>query len=466
MSVHLAIDIGASSGRHILGSVRDGKLELEEIHRFKNGFKKKGDHLCWDIDALFEEILVGAEKCKAAGKTPASIGIDTWGVDFVLLDKNGRMIGDAVAYRDSRTDGMDEALNEYIGDLELYSRTGISKLMFNTIYQFMALQRQQPDLLGAAGGFLMLPCYLSYLLTGSRMHEYTNATTTAMVNAGTKDWDYELIERIKLPESLFGEISPPGTRLGRLLPEIRQRVGFDCDVILPCTHDTASAVASAPIDNESVYISSGTWSLMGVELEKPICSEASMRSSLSNEGGYEYRFRYLKNIMGMWIIQSIRDDYIEDYGENYSFDDLCNLAKACAGFPSVINVNEHRFLAPPKMVDEIIAACKDTGQQTPGSIGELIYCAYNSLAVSYAQTINKIEFITNRKYDKIRIVGGGCQNAYLNKLTAAACGRKVTAGPVEATAIGNILVQMISAGALRNIAEARALSAKSFPPIV
>ena len=458
MSTYLAIDIGASSGRHILGSMQNGKLVLEEIHRFKNGFKKKNGHLCWDMEALFEEILTGIAKCNEIGKIPVSLGIDTWGCDFVLLDKSDKMIGDTVAYRDSRTNDMDEVLDEFISEPDLYGRTGIQKLVFNSIYQFLALKQWQPEWLEAADGFLMIPEYLSYLLTGGQKHEYTNSTTTALVNAKTKDWDDELVEKIGLPKKLFSEMVPPGTKLGNLLPEIRQRVGFDCKVILPCTHDTGSAVVSAPIDDKSIYLSSGTWSLMGVELDEPICTEESRQKNLSNEGGYQYRFRYLKNIMGLWIIQSIKNDY----GGQYSFDDLCYYAGKCSQFPSVININEHRFFAPEKMEDEIKAACRDSGQQVPQNIGELMFCVYHSLAVGYSKTVEEIESITGKRYDKICIVGGGSKDTYLNELTAAVCGRKVTAGPVEGTAIGNILVQMISMGAINGIEEARELIRKSF----
>jgi len=458
LSAYLAIDIGASSGRHIIGSICDGKLELEEIHRFENGFEMKDGHLCWNLDALFEEIVTGIEKCITVNKTPRSIGIDTWGCDFVLLDKSGKMIGDAVAYRDSRTDGMDEVLSRFISEPDLYARTGIQKLVFNTVYQFLALKQQQPEFFGAANSFLMIPEYLSYLLTGRQKHEYTNSTTTALVNAKTKDWDYEIIKKIGLPKSLFSEIAPPGTKLGNLIPEIRHRVGFDCEVILPCTHDTGSAVVSAPIDDKSIYLSSGTWSLMGVELDEPICTEESRLSNLSNEGGYLFRSRYLKNIMGLWIIQSIK----KDYNGLYSFDNLCSYAAECSDFPSVVNVNEHRFLAPEKMEEEIKAACRDTGQRVPKSIGEVMYCVYHSLAASYAQTVDEIESIVGKQYEKICIIGGGSKDSYLNKLTAAACGRKITAGPVEGTDIGNILVQMLSAGILKNISEARDLVKNSF----
>ncbi|MCL2717443.1 MAG: rhamnulokinase [Lachnospiraceae bacterium] len=458
MSTYLAIDIGASSGRHILGSLVDGKITLSEIHRFKNGFTKKNGFLCWDIETLFAEVLTGIAKCKEIGKIPVSLGINTWGVDFVLVDKNGQLLGDAVSYRDSRTDGMDEILSGIISEQDLYHRTGIQKMIFNTVYQFMALQKYQPELLEAAAGFLMIPSYLSYLLTGERQHEYTISSTTALVNSKSKAWDFELIKKIGLPEKFFGEIKPPGTNVGNFLPEIKQRLGFGAEVILPCTHDTACAVVSAPIDEKSIFLSSGTWSIIGVELTEPICTEASRQSNLANEGGYQYRFRYLKNIMGLWIIQSIK----KDYNDEYSFSDLADYAAKSSDFPSVFDVNEHRFLAPENMEAEIKAALKESGQQVPDNIGELIFCVYHSLAVSYAKTVVEIETITGKIYDKICIVGGGSQDGYLNELTAKICKKKVTAGPVEGTALGNILVQMISAGTVAGLLEARELVKKSF----
>lgn len=458
MSFYLAIDIGASSGRHILGTADNGKLELEEIHRFKNGMVKHNGHSCWDVKTLFEEILTGISKCKELGKIPKSIGIDTWGVDFVLLDKDGQILGDAVAYRDKRTDGMDEVLNEFISDADLYAKTGIQKQPFNTIYQFLALQKQNPELLAQADGFLLIPEYFSYLLTGVRGHEYTNATTTGMVNAKSKDWDFELIGRIGLPRDLFGKIKPPGTKVGMLLPEIHERVGFNCDVVFPCTHDTGSAVVSAPVDENSIYVSSGTWSLMGMELVEPICTEAGRKANLTNEGGVQYRYRYLKNIMGLWIIQSIKGEL----GGGYSFDDLCAAARESSDFPSRIDVNENRFLSPHGMIDEIKAACAGSGQKIPESVGELMFCVYQSLADSYAQTVLELEAITGKRFEKICIIGGGSKDGYLNELTAKTCNKRVTAGPTEGTAIGNILVQMISDGSLKGIDDARQLVKKSF----
>lgn len=458
MSYYLAIDIGASSGRHILGQLKDEKLELFEIHRFKNDFFKKNGSMCWDTESLFSEIVAGLKKCGEAGKIPVSVGIDTWGVDFVLLDKNEEMVGDAVSYRDGRTEGMDDILDTFISESDLYARTGIQKAAYNTIYQLLALKVKQPDLLKKADRLLFTPEYYSYLLTGKMAHEYTIASTSGLINAHTKSWDIDLIKMSGLPKRLFGEISPPGTALGNLLPEIVKQIGFDTTVILPCTHDTGSAVAAAPIGTNDLYLSSGTWSLMGAELENPICNNESHLGNLSNEGGYDARFRYLKNIMGLWIIQCIK----KECGDQYGFSDLSAMARKSQDFPSRINVDESRFFAPDHMTEEIKAALRDSGQSVPNNIGELVACAYQSLAESYAAAVDKIEKLTHKNFERICIVGGGSQNEYLNQLTAKACGKKVTAGPVEATAIGNILVQMIAAKDLPGLLEARELVKKSF----
>jgi len=468
-----------------LGEIVDGKLILEEIHRFengmmnvekscnvkngmmnvekscniKNGMATKNGQLCWDTDALFEEILTGIAKCKAIGKIPQSVGIDTWGVDFALLDAEGNRLGDVVAYRDNRTAGMEEVLSQCISDAELYARTGIQKMQFNTIYQLLALKQQNPELLNEASGFLLMPEYFSYLLTGVCKHEYTNATTTGMINATSRGWDFALIEQSGLPCNIFGEIAAPGTKLGGFLPHVKERVGFNCQVVLPCTHDTASAVVCAPIDENSIYLSSGTWSLIGTELPAPICTEDSRKANLTNEGGFGYQYRYLKNIMGLWIIQSIK----AELGDKYSFEDLCNEAKKNSHFSSRIDVNEHRFLAPESMIDVIKYACTKTGQKAPESVGELTFCVHQSLVDSYSKAVQELEALTGKHFSKICIVGGGSRNVYLNELTAKACKRTVTAGPTEGTAAGNILVQMIGAGQLSGVGEARTLVKKSFP---
>ena len=384
---YLAVDIGASSGRHILSHMENGKIILEEVYRFHNGMTEKDGHKIWDVDRLFEEILTGMKKCSEIGKMPYSIGIDTWAVDFVLLDNDDRKIMDAVAYRDDRTAGIDKKVYEVISEDELYARTGIQKQNFNTIYQLMAVKSQEPDAFEKAKSMLMIPDYLNFLLTGEKVQEYTNATTTQLVNPVTKDWDYELIDRLGYPKDIFGEIKNPGSEVGKLRSEVSRKVGFDCKVILPATHDTASAVMAVPTQkDDTLYISSGTWSLMGTELVSADCSSLSMEHNLTNEGGYDYRFRYLKNIMGLWMIQSVRKEIVPDM----SFGQICELASK-EPIKSIVDVNDNRFLAPLNMTEEVKRACAESGQQVPDSIAQIAAVIYNSLAECYASTVKEIE---------------------------------------------------------------------------
>ncbi len=458
----LAVDIGASSGRHILGSVQDGKIVLEEVYRFENGFVERNGHFCWNFDQLFTEILNGMKRCKELGKVPASMGIDTWGVDFVLLDKDGKVLGDTVAYRDSRTAGMDEEVSKVISMEELYARTGIQKQSYNTIYQLVALKKEHPEYLEQAERFLMTPEYFHYLLTGVGKNEYTLATTSQLVNAKAKDWDRELISKLGLPEKVFGELNLPGTEVGSLLPEIAEKVGFDCKVVLPGTHDTASAVLAVPKSEENaMYISSGTWSLIGVERMEPDCSEQSRILNFTNEGGYGYRFRYLKNIMGLWMIQSVRREF-KAAGTQYSFDDLCDLAIKAGDFPSRVDVADECFLAPKSMIEEVKDYCARTNQKVPANNEELMACIYQSLAEGYRKAVREMEEVVGISVPCIHIVGGGSKDWYLNELTAKATGKTVYAGPSEATALGNILAQMIAAGIYSGADEARKAVAKSF----
>ena len=448
---YLAIDIGASSGRHILGHMEDGKMVLEEIHRFPNGMREKDGHKCWDTEALFSAIVEGMKKCKEAGKIPVSMGIDTWAVDFVLLDKEDRMIGNAVGYRDSRTAGMDEKVYEIIPEESLYGRTGIQKQIFNTIYQLMAVKEQHPEALEQAESMLMIPEYFNFLLTGKKAAEYTNASTTQLVSPETKDWDYELIGMLGYPKRIFQKIEKPGTVLGSLTEELQREVGFDCKVILPATHDTGSAVMAVPTNEDNtIYISSGTWSLMGTELKEANCSAESKLHNFTNEGGYDYRFRYLKNIMGLWMIQSVRKELAPDQG----FGEICEAASKTA-ITSLVDCNADRFLAPENMTEEVQAACRENGEQVPEGIAEVASVIYNSLAKCYAQTITEIEEMSGVTYDSIHVVGGGANAAYLNELTAKATGKTVYAGPTEATAIGNLTAQIIAAGELSDLQEAR-----------
>lgn len=455
---YLAVDIGASSGRHILAHTEDGKIVLEEVYRFKNGLTERNGHLCWDTERLFTGIVEGMKKCGELGKIPSSMGIDTWGVDFVLLDNRGEVLGDTVAYRDSRTEGMDTAVYACVPESELYARTGIQKAMYNTVYQLMSIRQTQPELLEQAQRLLMIPAYFHYRLTGVALNEYTLATTTNLVNAETKDWDGELLDRLGFPRRLFGRIGQPGETVGKLTDEIAAQVGYSCNVVLPAMHDTGSAVAAVPAnDDDFLYISSGTWSLLGVERPTPDCSEASRKLNFTNEGGVEYRFRYLKNIMGLWMLQSIKRELNDQYG----FGELSDLARA-AEIHSLVDVDDMRFLAPKSMIDTVKALCAESGQQVPQTVGEVCKVVYLSLSQCYGRAVREMEQVTGRTYSRLHIVGGGCQDGYLNELTADATSKAVYAGPIEATALGNLLVQMLAAGEFASLAEGREAIARSF----
>lgn len=454
----LGIDIGASSGRHILAHMEKGKMILEEVHRFPNGMSKKDGELCWDTKALFHEIKLGMRKCAELGKIPISVGIDTWAVDFVLLDEQDEVIGNTVGYRDSRTQGMDEKVYETISLEELYHKTGIQKQIFNSIYQLMAIKEKKPEQLQKAKTFLMIPDYFHFLLCGKKCVEYTNATTTQLVSPVTKTWDMGLINSLGYPTNIFPEIKMAGTVLGELTKEIADEVGFTCSVVLPATHDTGSAVLAVPSNApQTMYISSGTWSLMGVERMEADCSDKSMECNFTNEGGYDYRFRYLKNIMGLWMIQSLK----KEIHDQYSFAELCEMASR-ETISSIVDCNDDTFLAPESMQEAVKAFCKRTNQQIPQTTGEMAAVIYNSLAVCYENTVNEIEAMTGVNYECIHVVGGGANAQYLNELTAKKTGKTVYAGPTEATAIGNLTVQMMAAGVLKSLTEARKTIFDSF----
>lgn len=467
MNYYLAIDIGASSGRHILGHVENGKMILEEMYRFDNLQVRKNGHDCWDMDNLWNGILGGLKACGAAGKIPATIGIDTWGVDYVLLDEKDNVLGDAVAYRDSRNEGMDLEVSKYISPEALYARTGIQKQPFNTIYQLMAQKLEHPEQINQAKRLLMVPEYLNFLLTGVKKSEYTIASTGSLLDANNKDWDRELIEMLGLPQEIFGELYMPGTAVGELLPGIRDEVGFNATVMLVAAHDTGSAFLAVPAkDDNAVYLSSGTWSLLGVENEKAITTEESRLANFTNEGGAWYRYRYLSNIMGLWMIQSVRRElngvsYVAGKdnrvatGKKWSFPDLIAEAEKEEGFSAVVDVNSSCFLAPESMIQAIKDECARTGQPVPQTVGQIMQCVYTSLSQCYRDAIHALEGLTGKKYTSINIVGGGCQDGYLNRRTAQATGLTVYAGPVEGTAIGNLLVQMIEAREYENLQAAR-----------
>ncbi|MGS2778548.1 rhamnulokinase [Robertmurraya sp. GLU-23] len=454
----IAVDIGASSGRLMLGHRENGHLQLRELYRFENKIVQKGNHFCWEIERLFDEIKTGLKKCNELGIQPDSIGIDTWAVDFVLLDENDEPLTESVSYRDPRTDGMMEEVFELISKERLYLETGIQFQKFNTIYQLYSLKKNHPDILAKAKSFLMIPDYLNFLLSGKKSNEYTNATSTQLVNAFTKKWDYELLDILGINKDMFHEIQMPKTILGNLKEELVAELGFDVNVILPATHDTGSAVISVPEEESTIYISSGTWSLMGTENHFPICVTKALDYNFTNEGGIDYRFRFLKNIMGLWMIQEVK----RNYDHEYSFARLVELAEEAGDFQSIVNVNDDRFLKPENMIQEIMNYCIETGQRVPSTPGEVAKCVYDSLASSYQETIGEIESIFEKSFDKINVIGGGCQNEMLNQLVADVTNKEVVAGPIEATAIGNIVAQLMALGEFTDLQEARSVIKQSF----
>ncbi len=456
---YLAIDIGASSGRHILGSLEDGKLVLEEVYRFDNGMIKKDGRLCWDYEQLFQDILAGIKLCKEIGKIPVSMGIDTWGVDYVLLDQEGAVLGDMVGYRDQRTDHMDEQVYRAIEEEKLYERTGIQKMLFNTIFQLVAVREQEPELLEKAESLLFVPDYFHYRLTGTKVNEYTEATTSQLINAKTRTWDTELINALGLPNRIFQRIAMPGESIGCLNKEIATEIGYDMEVVLPCTHDTQSAILAVPAnDDDFVYISSGTWSLLGIERAEADCSKQSKEANFTNEGGYDNTICYLRNIMGLWMIQSVR----RDLDKKYSFAQLCELAAESKAFPSRVDVSNDVFMAPENMIEAIQTYCRETGQEVPETVGEIATVVYTSLAECYARTIEKLEATTGREYKRVHIVGGGGNADYLNQLTATATGKEIHVGPTEGTAVGNLIAQMLKNKEFETKEEARSCIYRSF----
>ncbi|MBQ7153097.1 MAG: rhamnulokinase [Clostridia bacterium] len=456
MTYYLAIDIGASSGRHMIAWLDDGKIRMEEIYRFPNGLVRKEDGtMCWDVPTLFGHVVEGIKKAGEMGKRPSYLGIDTWGVDFVLLDKNDRVIGDTVGYRDQRTAGMDEILYRDISEKELYMRTGIQKQIINTIYQLVSIRENHPEQLEQAASLLMIPDYLNFLLTGIKEQEYTDATTGQLIDIRTGDWDRDLLRKIGIPERLFGPLAMPGTKVGPLTEEISAKVGYNLTVMHPAEHDTGSAVLAVPTSRDDVaYLSSGTWSLLGIESLQPICSEASHDANVTNEGGYGMRYRCLKNIMGLWIIQSIK----KECGGRYSFDDLCRMAEENADIPLRIDVNDARFLMPDSMLDAI----RESLGRKDLDVGQCVAVVYQSLAECYDATLKEIEALTGKPIAALHIIGGGSKDGYLNRLTAEKTGKPVYAGPTEATAIGNILAQMLGTGVFKDLAQARKAVFDSF----
>lgn len=443
----MAIDIGASSGRHIVGEAEDGRIKLREVYRFSNGAGESGGGLVWGAERLFKEVLNGLKAAGQAGLAPDFVGIDTWAVDYALL-RDGELLGDIACYRDLRTVPVTDKVHALIPFEKLYERTGIQFQPFNTIYQLMC--DKESGKLARADGFLMLPDHLNFRLTGVAKQEYTNATSTGMVNARTHDWDEEIISALGYDRRLFKPLAQPGESVGRFTAQVRDFVGYDAEVVLPATHDTASAVLAAPIKFGSAYISSGTWSLLGAEQERAHTDKGSMAANYSNEGSINFTFRYQKNITGLWMLQSVR----KEAGEP-TFAQMERWARGAKG--TVIDVNDKRFLSPENMCREICAAAGKVMHMP-----ELLRTVYDSLAACYAAAIKELEAGTGQTFESIHIIGGGSRDRLLNELTARAIGKKVTAGPVEATATGNIIMQMIASGEITDIQAAREMIKRSF----
>ncbi len=451
MKYCLAIDMGASSGRHILGYIENGKLQLEEIYRFENGIVDIDGILCWDIEKLFTEIKNGLKECKKRGIIPDTVAIDTWGVDYVLLDKNKKEIVPAVSYRDARTLGIPEEIDKIIPRKELYERTGIQATNYNSIYQLYC--DKLSGKLDNAEYFLMMPEYFSFKLTGEIKNEYTLTTTGGLVNVNTFERDEEILEKLGIPKRIFTPLSLPGTVMGNLSEEVKEEVGFDTTVILCASHDTASAVASCSVGDNGIYISSGTWSLIGTENLEPVICEEAMNLGFTNEGGINHRYRFLENIMGMWLFQNIR----KNLDKKYTYDEMMHMAMA-SDFTEYINPNDKSFLAPENMVEAI----RNYLGKPELPIGDVLNSVYHSLAKTYNEAIKGIEEICNKKIDVINIVGGGCKDSYLNSLTEKYTGKRVIAGPVEATAAGNLMVQLMYLDKNLDLTKARELIKNSF----
>lgn len=458
----LAFDFGASSGRAMLGRFDGNRIELEEIHRFPNDPVQVGDTLYWDFLRLFHEIKQSLIQSKSKGSL-SSIGIDTWGVDFGLLDKDGRILENPVHYRDSRTIGVMDEVFRKIPKEELYKRTGTQFLHFNTLYQLYAIKMKRPELLRQARCLLLMPDLFLYLLTGRRQAEFTIASTGQMINPYQFDWDYELLNTLDLPTDLLCPIVHPGQMADPLSPRICDELMIDpIQTVVVASHDTASAVVAVPaMRDDFVYISSGTWSLMGIESKKPLINDQTFAYNFTNEGGYNRTIRFLKNIMGLWLIQESRRQWLRE-GEQVTYADLEREALDCEPFRSLIDPDEEILGFPGNIPERIRELCRETGQPVPEKRGEVVRCIYESLALKYRVTKDQIEEVTGRHYPALHVVGGGTKDGLLSQFTANATGSPVIAGPIEATALGNMAVQLLAQGELSDLREARRVIGNSF----
>jgi rhamnulokinase len=458
--VYLAIDLGAESGRVMAGLWTGETLRLEEVHRFPNSPVNIGESLRWDVLRLWSEIQAGlALAAKRFGKSVVSVGADTWGVDYVLLSRHDQLLGHPYHYRDARTDGIMERSFRRVSRQKIFAQTGLQFMRFNTLFQLLATQRQAPELLEQAKYLLFMPDFIHWALCGSRVTEFTIASTSQCLNPIRRSWAKPLLRALGLPTRLLPGIVPTGTRLGELRQSIAVQAGLSAvKVVAPPSHDTASAVAAVPTAHTGkanwAYLSSGTWSLMGVEVNQASLSSRTAELNLTNEGGLDGTYRLLKNIMGLWLVQQCKRAF-EAAGKNYSYAQLAQLAAEAAPLRSLVDPDHSSFLNPPDMPRALQQFCRRTEQPVPATEGELIRCAYESLALKYRQVLGWLEELTANHIEVIHIVGGGSQSSTLNQFTADACQRPVLAGPVEATALGNVLVQVRASGELGSLSEIR-----------
>lgn len=459
----LAFDLGAESGRGVLGLFDGSRLSLEAIHRFPNGAVRILDALHWDVLYLHNEMLQTLRLCAAKRGALDGVGVDTWGVDFALLGRDGTLLGNPRHYRDPHTESIMEQAFAQVPRSEIFRQTGLQFMRFNTLFQLLALQRDRSPLLDRAETLLFMPDLFHYFFTGIKVNEYTDASTSQILDPNSRQWAYPLIDAFGLPAKIFGTLVQPGTVLGPLRASIVQETGINAaSVIAPAAHDTASAIVAVPASAASwAYISSGTWSLMGVERKQPLVGDAVLQANFTNEGGYGGSIRFLKNIMGLWLVQECRRAW-QRAGTSYSYGELIHQAEAAPPFASLVNPNDPSFILPANMPAALADFCRKSSQPAPEGVGGTVRCALESLALCYRWVLDRLEALTGQRTEAIHIVGGGSQNALLNQFTADACNRPVVAGPVEATAIGNVLVQALGAGVLGSLAEAREVVRRSF----
>ena len=460
----LAFDLGAESGRAIIGTLANGRLTLEEKHRFANPNGRINGHLHWDLLGQWEQLKAGLRKAAAGLSTPlAGIGVDTWGVDFGLIGRGGELLGNPYMYRDGRLDGIMERTFNRVQKDEIFKATGLQFLQFNSLFQLVAFREAGSPLLDVAETLLFMPDLFNYLFTGQRKNEFSIVSTSQMYDPIAKKWAGDLLKKLDLPAKILAEIVPSGTVLGNLSKDVAEECGVGpIPVIAPATHDTGSAVAAVPAEGADwCYISSGTWSLMGVELASPIINEKVARYNYTNEGGVGGSTRFLKNIAGMWPVQECRRHWLKE-GSEHSYGELAKMAAEAKPFTAVLDLDYHPFLSPGEMPAKIDRFCRESKQASPSTKGEFVRTCLESLALTYRKTLEGLEDILGRKIGTIHIVGGGCQNELLNQMTADACARPVLAGPVEATAAGNLLVQATAVGQVKSLADLRAIVRNSF----